>query len=147
MKFLKTRIATIIITAIVVLALGTGVAFAAGVFTKPLPVTAKIVAAIPDLSFYADSTLSTPITTLNFGDIIQGTTVFKNIYIRNTGTKAVSGLSASIDADPGVMTATVVFDNTILAKNASTKVAFTVTASETATLGDITPNVIFNGSY
>ncbi len=148
-KFIGTRIGTIIITALVASLVMSAVAFGAGVFNKPLAASAKIIPGNPDLVFYSDSALTTPITTLAFGDVFQGNVATVEFFYKNTGTLNFAQISFSSDipAEAGTMT----FTPTSVSgpgKNMSGHVTVTLTPKVGGTItGDITPTITVACAY
>ncbi len=145
-KFFGTRLATIIIAVMAVMLISS-VAVAAASYSKDLPGTGKIVSATPDLAFYSDSTCTTPVTALAWGDIIQGDQKVITVYVKNVGNKNIASINyaTTLPADVGTMTYNI--NSLSLDKGASQPLTITLKASITGTTGDISPTITFTGTY
>jgi hypothetical protein len=145
-KFFKTRLATIIITVLVV-SLVSGVAVFATSYSKDLPSTGKIVSATPDLAFFSDVTCQTPVTNIAWGDIVQGDQKVVTIYVKNIGNKNMTAITyaSSLTGDVGTMTYST--NQFLLNKGASQQLTITLNTFVTGTLGDISPVITFSGTY
>lgn len=146
-KFLGTRLATILITTLVVTVALSSIAYGAGVFNKPVTASATIIAGVPDLAFFSDQAMSEPITSIAFGEVKQGAAKQITIYVKNNGDLNLSSIAITdnLTAEVGNLTS-VPTSITSLTKGQSTSVTFTLTPSVTAALGDIAPTVTFAGT-
>ncbi len=145
-RFLGTRIATIIITVLVCTIVMAGAAFAAN-FSKALPAEGNVVTANPDLAFYSDSACTQVITTLGFGDVVQGDTSAVDVYIKNVGNKNLTSVTGTSDLSTEVGTINYSLNNFQVAKGANTKVTITFAPKIGGTFGPVTPTITYSGSY
>ncbi len=148
MKFFKTRIGTILITALISTLIFGGLTLAA-TFPKTLSGQGNVIAGNPDIAFFSDAACTTPLTQpIVIPDVIQGEVANSvPFYIKNVGNKTFSTVTFSNDLASGVGTLTGSQNNFVLAKGASVATGLTITASASGTTGPYTFTATFTGTY
>ena len=145
-RLLKTKFAIIVITVLVCIIAFSGVAYAAGVFNKNVPATVTLKATTPGLTLYSDEACTLELTTVSFGEVPSGDTKVINVWLKNTGNKNFSSITASSNLDAGIGTIEIT-NLTGIDKGLKRPITITLTTLESVV--DLNPNItiIFSGSY
>lgn len=80
-----------IVTAVLLVCVLAGSAFAAAAFTLPISGTVTVATGSSEITAYSDASCTTPLTSIDWGSMRRGTSASKEIYFKWTG-----------DADYGV---------------------------------------------
>jgi hypothetical protein len=148
LKFLKTRLAVILITAILTIVLVGGGMILAGTISKPLTGTVTVVAANPVLNVYADAACTQPLSSFDLGSVIQNETSSSfTFYIKNEGNKPVGSITVTSDFGSPNGTFLVVAKPTSLDKNVSGQIVIRASIAETCPPGALTINVTVGCVY
>jgi len=145
------KIRPAIIIALVITALSLVIVTAALLTTnQQVPATGTVTAI--NLGVYSDSSCTTPLTTISFGNVVPGNQATQTVYLKNTGNVAESTLTISTNtwspSNAGTyLTLTWTPTSSSLAVGASTSATLTLTATSTAgALSTFSFNVVFTGT-
>lgn len=148
MKFLKTRLVTITVTALICIALFAGVTFAAQL-TKSVPSGFTPLVPQPGLEVYSDAGCTTPVASLAFGSLYPGdVSAPQTLYVKNVGQIAFGGVLIStlgLSTTQGTLSYST--NNFPLARDAVTPVAITLTVGSSPGSTPITFTTNFVGNY
>lgn len=146
-KFLKSRIAAIILTAALTAMVCSGIALAA-TFEKSVGISGTVVTANPDLKFYSDSACTQETTEVVLPEVVAGETVQTALfYIKNVGNKNFSQVTFVDTVDDAIGTVTSSFNNMPLIKGASSGTVVTLTTTGATPGGAFTGGGTFTGTY
>ncbi len=137
---------SIILAVILVLTLG---ALAYALYSKSLPSHVRIIEEAPgptvSLEFYQDKQATTPITSLEWGDLLKGQSNTQTFYTKNTGELSVS-LTGGSTLPEAVGAVSFVFDTNPLDVNKISKVDVSLLANATAPLGDANFDLVISAA-
>lgn len=143
-RLIYTALATFAALAVIV----SGVAYAASVFTKTIDASVNITGSA-GLSFYSNSSATSPITSLSYGDVAQNASGSVTFYVKNTGT-VTQTLSAGTSTLPSsVGTVSMTFDGLDtkpLAVNAVARVVATIQTASSASVGSTSFTISVDGT-
>lgn len=105
-KFLGTRLATILITALVCLVVFSSAAYAALLVQKDASTSVTVLAPQPGLEVYSDADCTIPLTSISYTDLYPGESDNATIYVKNTGQVAFGNtvVSANMLVEDGDQT-------------------------------------------
>lgn len=146
MKLLKTRFAIILATAVLCLAIVGGVAYAASV-SKTVPTQGNVVPSAASVEAYSDILLTTPLTGIAWGDVIQGESTTVEFYVKNTGNRRITSLFVLSDVDTNMATLTLTPTSSSLDKGQATKVTAVLAAKAAGTTGACNPTITITANY
>lgn len=151
MKFMRTRLGTIVVTSLLCILVFAGITYASA--SKDVPGSVYIKGAPAALTIYDDASMANPATFLSFGDLLPGeTSTAKTVYLRNTGSGSMTVSVAALNnrtmqmLEPTIGTLVYNPQNTNLPPGASTPMTIQFRAGTQAPSGGYNFAVRFLGN-
>ncbi len=125
--------------------------FASGAVAVTATVSSSGVITTPNLSVYSDSACTKRLTSIDWGNIAQGSQVTKTVYVKNEGTTALTLHMSTTNWNPATASGPITIswdrESTALAVNQVTTV--TLTLKTAATISGVTTfstNIVISGT-